>query len=150
LEDAHVRVLLTTEPQATKLNGHNAYVICLDSEWHTLANESADTVEIKPALDSLAYVIYTSGSTGWPKGVAVTHRGLLNLVHWYRQAFALSSADRSTQLAGLGFDAMVWEVWPQLTSGACIYLASEEARISAEALRDWLVAEQITVSYVPT
>jgi len=150
LEDARVRVLLTTEPQATKLTGHSAEVICVDSEWPTLVNESADNLEIKPELDSLAYVIYTSGSTGWPKGVAVTHRGLLNLVHWYRQAFALNNTDRSTQLAGLGFDATVWEVWPQLTSGASIYLAKEEARISAEALRDWLVAEQITVSYVPT
>jgi amino acid adenylation domain-containing protein len=150
LEDAQARVLLTTEPHAAKLAGPSAQVICLDSEWHTLASESVENLEITPAPDSLAYVIYTSGSTGWPKGVAVTHRGLLNLVHWYRQAFALNSADQSTQVAGLGFDATVWEVWPQLTAGASIYLANEEARISAEALRDWLVAEQITVSYVPT
>lgn len=150
LEDAHARVLLTTSAQATKLAGHSAQVICLDSEWNTLANESAENLEITTEPDSVAYVIYTSGSTGRPKGVAVTHRGLLNLVHWYRQAFALNRADRSTQMAGLGFDATVWEVWPQLASGASIYLAKEEARISAEALRDWLVAEQITVSYVPT
>jgi amino acid adenylation domain-containing protein len=150
LEDAHARVLLTTAAQSAKLTRPNAHVICLDSEWHTLASESGENVEVTPEPESLAYVIYTSGSTGWPKGVAVTHRGLLNLVHWYRQAFDLSSADRSTQVAGLGFDATVWEVWPQLTSGACIYLAKEEARISVEALRDWLVAEQITVSYVPT
>ena len=150
LEDAKARVLLTTASQATKLAEHSAQVICVDSEWHTLANESAEDLEIKSEPDSLAYVIYTSGSTGWPKGVAVTHRGLLNLVHWYRQAFVLNNADRSTQIAGLGFDATVWEVWPQLSAGACIYLANEEARISAEALRDWLVTEQITVSYVPT
>src|SRR6185369_11793573 len=150
LEDAQVRVLLTTAPQAAKLTGHTAHVISLDSEWQTLAAESTTYIETTPAPDNLAYIIYTSGSTGWPKGVAVTHRGLLNLVHWYRQAFALTSADRTTQLAGLGFDATVWEVWPHLSAGVCIYLPKEEARISAEALRDWLVAEQITVSYVPT
>ena len=150
LEDAKARVLLTTSTHAKKLTGHSAHVICLDSEWHTLASESAEDLEIASKPDSLAYVIYTSGSTGWPKGVAVTHRGLLNLVHWYCQAFPLSSTDRSTQVAGLGFDATVWEVWPQLSAGASIYLAKEEARISAEALRDWLVTEQISVSYVPT
>ena len=150
LEDARVRVLLTTASQAAKLTAHSAYVISLDSEWQTLAAASTTNIEITSEPDSLAYIIYTSGSTGWPKGVAVTHRGLLNLVRWYRQAFELTSADRTTQLAGLGFDATVWEVWPHLSAGACIYLPKEEARISAEALRDWLVAEQITVSYVPT
>ncbi len=101
--------------------------------------------------DNLAYVIYTSGSTGVPKGVQITHRGLCNLVQWHREAFGLTPADRTSQIAGTGFDATVWETWSTLATGAALYLPpDEEIRLSPSALRDWLVASGITVSFVPT
>ncbi|HEX8276906.1 MAG TPA: amino acid adenylation domain-containing protein [Longimicrobiaceae bacterium] len=104
-----------------------------------------------PGADSLAYVIYTSGSTGTPKGVEVTHGALLNLVHWHRDAFAVTEHDRATQLAGLGFDASVWELWPYLASGAAVHLvADEETRTSPEALRDFLLGRGITAAFAPT
>jgi amino acid adenylation domain-containing protein len=105
-------------------------------------------VDIRP--DDLAYVIYTSGSTGAPKGVEITHGGLSNLTGWHQNAFSVTSADRASHLAGLGFDAAVWELWPYLASGASVYLADEVTRTSAELLRDWLVSQRITISFVPT
>jgi amino acid adenylation domain-containing protein len=104
----------------------------------------------RPSVDQLAYVIYTSGSTGQPKGVAVRHAGLLNLVAWHQRAFAVTRADRATQLAGPGFDAVVWEIWPYLTIGASISLASEEVRLSPERLQAWLLEREITVAFAPT
>ncbi|MDQ2741200.1 MAG: non-ribosomal peptide synthetase [Chloroflexota bacterium] len=100
--------------------------------------------------EHLAYVIYTSGSTGRPKGVEVTHRSLLNLVHWHRETFAVTSADRATQLVSPSFDATVWEIWPYLTVGATVYFAGDETRVSAERLRDWMVEQGITISFLPT
>jgi amino acid adenylation domain-containing protein len=100
--------------------------------------------------DDLAYVIYTSGSTGAPKGVEITHRGLANLVAWHQQAFSVSPVDRASHLAGLGFDAAVWELWPYLAAGASVHLIDEMARSSAELLREWLLDREITISFVPT
>src|SRR5205814_3333354 len=60
------------------------------------------------------------------------------------------SAARATHLASPGFDAAVWELWPYLTAGASVHVPDEEARISPERLRDWLLAEAITVSFLPT
>jgi non-ribosomal peptide synthetase component F len=73
------------------------------------------------APTDLAYVIFTSGSTGEPNGVEVPHAGLANLVAWHRDAFGLAPHDRATLVAGSGFDASVWEIWPALASGASLH-----------------------------
>ena len=104
--------------------------------------------EISP--NDLAYIIYTSGSTGQPKGVEITHRGLANLVRWHQDAFSVTSADRASQVANLGFDAAVWETWPYLAAGASLNLADDLTCKDAVALRDWLLASDITISFVPT
>ena len=101
-------------------------------------------------LEQLAYVIYTSGSSGKPKGVEITHANLFNLVQWYCQTFSVERTDKGSHLAGLGFDAAVWELWPFLSSGARVVMAPEEIRTSPELVRDWLVAKRINVSFIPT
>jgi non-ribosomal peptide synthetase component F len=85
-----------------------------------------------------------------PKGVEVPHRGLRNLVNWHVREYGIKGEDRATQLAGVGFDASVWELWPYLAMGASVHIASGQVRQSAEELKEWLIGEEITVSFVPT
>jgi amino acid adenylation domain-containing protein len=99
---------------------------------------------------ALAYVIYTSGSTGRPKGVEVGHRSLLNLVEWHLATYRLTAGDHASLLAGVGFDASVWEIWPALAAGASLHLPAEESLTEPAALRDWMVEQEITVSFLPT
>jgi amino acid adenylation domain-containing protein len=105
---------------------------------------------ISPEPDELAYVIYTSGTTGEPKGVELTHRGLSNLVGWHRRAFQISSDDRSTLIANIGFDAAVWELWPHLSSGCTFLIPSGDMIRDPDSLRDWFVERGVTISFVPT
>ena len=147
LTDAGANILLTQSEKARRLPVGPWRVIELDAL--NLAS-SRDLSDHEADPDSLAYVIYTSGSTGQPKGVEITHGSLCNLVEWHRSAFAVTSADRAGHVASLSFDAAVWEIWPHLAAGATLYIAEEMTRRSAQALRDWIVAEKITISFIPT
>ncbi len=100
--------------------------------------------------DQLAYVIFTSGSTGTPKGVAISHRAALHMVSWYGARFGWTPADRGTQIAGPGFDATVFEIWPALSMGASLHVPPDEVRLSPAALLSWLAAERVTVAFLPT
>lgn len=150
LEDAQVPVLVTQRRQAAGLPYQGARVVCMDSDEAALAQQSASNPISAVTAADLAYVIYTSGSTGKPKGVQITHESLLNLVFWHQRAFAVTPADRATQVTSPSFDATGWELWSYLTAGASIYLPDENTRISPVLLRDWLLDNKITITFLPT
>jgi amino acid adenylation domain-containing protein len=149
LNNAQAPVLVTSECLRKTLPARPERAVILDPDGKFKGDGAQGPAAVHVKADNLAYLIYTSGSTGRPKGVEVTHRGLSNLVSWHRCAFQVTNADRASQLAALGFDAAVWEVWPYLTAGARIHLA-DVATNGPEAVRDWLVSEGITISFLPT
>jgi amino acid adenylation domain-containing protein len=145
--DAQAPVVLTSRTVADRLPPGRWRQLCID-DLPIGPTALEPPPPVAPA--DLAYIIYTSGSTGKPKGVEITHRGLANLVAWHLDAFGVTAEDRASHVAGLGFDAAVWELWPPLVAGASVHLADDRTRGSAADLRDWLLAQRITLAFVPT
>jgi amino acid adenylation domain-containing protein len=150
LRDSGANVLVTSGTVAAELDTVKTAVVALDAGRAELELEPTVAPVSGHSAGDLAYVIYTSGSTGAPKGVVVEHASLRNLIFWHRRAFAITEADRATQIASPGFDATVWELWPYLTAGASIHVPTDEVRADPVALRDWLVSARISVSFLPT
>jgi amino acid adenylation domain-containing protein len=111
---------------------------------------SAVSAATNPAASTLAYVVYTSGSTGRPKGVMVPHIGLMNLADYYRSERAMTAADCVAQTVSPGFDPIHEEMWPALTSGASLRIASEETRMAPQLLAEWLATSGVTICLLPT
>lgn len=150
LAAAHVPLLITNSGLADSLSGDARKVVALDKCAAELSQSSTAPIEVAIRPGQIAYVIYTSGSTGAPKAVQITHGSLLNLVLWHCDAFGISPQDRSTQLASIGFDAAVWEVWSHLSAGASLHVVDDETRAQPDKLRDFLLRENISISFVPT
>jgi len=150
VKDAQLQILVTGQCMASNLPVQPRHVVTLDPEGRSTVFQNSQPIVCTVKQKDLAYVIYTSGSTGQPKGVEITHASLLNLVRWHQRAFSVSPTDRATFQASPGFDASVWEIWPYLTAGACICLVDEQVRTDPEALRDWILAKGITISFLPT
>src|ERR1700728_2551220 len=155
LEDSEPVVLLTEGHLRGLFAGMGEQVRVVDvKDWEVWSEEGESNQErAETGLTSrhLAYVIYTSGSTGKPKGVMVEHRNLSNLIHWHWKAFGLVSGQSSSTLAGFGFDAATWEIWPVLCVGASLVVApSTRESNHPEALLAWWGEQDVEVSFLPT
>ncbi|MFF7997564.1 amino acid adenylation domain-containing protein, partial [Streptomyces sp. NPDC007917] len=152
LADAEPMVLLTTAELTPRLAAPGREVLAAEDLADTVADQPSDNptdtqrrTTLRPA--DLAYTIYTSGSTGRPKGVAVSHTGQASLTTAMRERCRVAPDSRVLQLASLGFDASVSEIFVALTSGAALILTSSDV-LSGPELRRTIEDRRISHAFV--
>ena len=118
-----------------------------DAPWAQQPAAAPDYAAIGLTPAHLAYVIYTSGSTGLPKGVAMPHAALTNLLQW--QQGVLAAPARTLQFAALGFDVAFQEIFSTLSGGGTLVLLDEHLRQDLPALADWLGQQDIQRLFLP-
>lgn len=122
IQDSQISTLLTQENLSTilkeKLANTLTNLIYVDRDWKTFEQYTSDNLNTSLlTVNNLAYVEYTSGSTGIPKGVCVSHRGVVRLVK-NTNYFNFNPDLVFLQLAPLSFDASTFEIWGSLLNGA--------------------------------
>ncbi|HET9899247.1 MAG TPA: amino acid adenylation domain-containing protein [Streptosporangiaceae bacterium] len=92
--------------------------------------------------DMLAFVTYTSGSTGIPKCVGMTHR---NLARIGRHARYIRSGPgrRTLQLAPVGFDVSIEEIWGSLLNGGSVVMPGL-SRMDLPDIADLIQRHEVT------
>jgi amino acid adenylation domain-containing protein len=125
-------------------------LICLDSDWEEIGQESEENVKSGVTAQNLAYVIYTSGSSGKPKGVLITHRSLLNHNFAVAQQYNLKPNDRILQFASLSFDVAAEEMFPTWLSGATVIFRPSSLVPSITSFLQELESAGVTVVNIPT
>ncbi|KQS71307.1 non-ribosomal peptide synthetase [Modestobacter sp. Leaf380] len=99
--------------------------------------------------DAAAYVIHTSGSTGRPKGVVVSHRAAVAHLEAAVRWLDLGPDDVVLQMAGVGFDVAVEQVFAALAAGARVVLRGGRAWGPVE-VADEVARHAVTVADLPT
>ncbi|MER6175999.1 amino acid adenylation domain-containing protein [Streptosporangium sp. NPDC001681] len=148
--DTGAPVVLVDRATEGRARGLDAMVVPLDAGDPGETRQAVTEPDIAVAGGDLAYIVYTSGSSGRPKGVMVEHRNLSDLCAWHVAEFEVVSEDRASQVASLGFDAAVWEVWPYLCAGARVALPDRETLDDPAALVDWFARMGTTICFLPT
>jgi amino acid adenylation domain-containing protein len=109
-----------------------------------VASEETRNPAVAPFPGGTAYVLYTSGSTGQPKGVAVPHRALANLLVSMARTVGFGSADSWLATTTISFDISIAELFLPLTLGGSVEIAPDGVSADGQRLAELLDASGCT------
>ncbi len=145
IQETQVPILLTQKPLLEELPENKAQIVCLDSDWNSIRDQSKEDPSTTISGKNLAYVIFTSGSTGMPKGVMVAHMSLWHYVHDLQAPLGVSSDDVYLHTASISFSSSIRQLMLPITHGAAVSIATPEQKTDPLMLLDLVKRRNITV-----
>ena len=140
--DAAPMAVITTAGLAGRLDGCDLPVIDVDDPRIDIY---PDTGLPAPAPEDIAYLIYTSGTTGVPKGVAITHHNVTQLMESLDASLPPGLGEVWSQWHSYSFDISGWEIFGALLRGGRLVVAPESVARSPQDFHALLVAEKVSV-----
>lgn len=116
-----------------------AEAITYGSDKHRLRANRGKLIDLDPV-----YSIFTSGSTGIPKGVIISHRGMIDLAEWLSDTLQVTSNDALGNQTPFYFDGSVKDIALCIKTGATIYVIGKKYFTFPKLLVNYLNENKIT------
>jgi amino acid adenylation domain-containing protein len=117
--------------------------LCVDRE--SLADVDDRPLAPVQQPDDLACCIYTSGSTGLPKGVMLTHRGVMNSIVDTNRHFGIGPSDRVLAVTALHHDMSFYDIFGMLEAGGTLVMPDAAGRRDPSHWSELMRRERVTV-----
>ncbi len=150
LEDSGAKILITENSSISSYDDYKGETIVISNILKNYFETDKLNLNIKVGHENLAYIIYTSGSTGNPKGVAVTHKSIVNYIMATSEQYGFTSNDRVLQFSSISFDAAAEEIYHTLYKGATLVLRPDAIISSPKIFLDFSEKYNITIWDMPT
>lgn len=142
VSDSRIRTCVTLTKNQDIYRGLNLNAVFSDTMYHL--------PQAPVPFQSLnACVLYTSGSTGKPKGVCLGHKGLANFLSWQQAHAVAGKGTNALQFCHLSFDASFQEIFVPLVSGGTLFLVTDEIRLDAGRLLEFIIRNDINKVFLP-
>ena len=153
LEVLEPEVVITTEElkeEFSQFTYQGKYLIYEDIM--PVENSDAVKMAMEKIIDTdLLYVLFTSGSTGMPKGVCITHRGVIDYTDWVTETFEITEEDSFGNQAPFYFDNSILDIYSTMKTGATLYIIPKMLFPQPVRLLQYLKDNQInTIFWVPS
>ena len=153
LEVLEPEVVITTKElkeEFSRFDYKGAYLIYEDIV--PVENSNAVKSAMEKIIDTdLLYVLFTSGSTGMPKGVCITHRGVIDYTDWVTETFEITSEDTFGNQAPFYFDNSILDIYSTMKMGATLYIIPKILFPQPVRLLEYLKENRInTIFWVPS
>jgi amino acid adenylation domain-containing protein len=145
-------IVLTNNDFCKKLKSlYSGEIICIDDISNTLLQVDMIEKALQQIIDTNpVYAIFTSGSTGIPKGVVISHRGVIDYIDWARATFQINEKNIIANQAPFYFDNSTLDIYLMFSVGATLLIVPEEYYVFPAKLIDLLNIYRVNfVFWVP-
>ncbi len=152
LDVLECKLVITDQAHLDALSGfYEGDVLVLEDMLtkDALINEVISFLDRQVDTDPV-YSIFTSGSTGVPKGVVISHRGVIDYIDWAVDTFKIDSNTIIGNQAPFYFDNSTLDIYLMYATGATLNVIPESLFAFPAKLMDYIDEAKISfVFWVP-
>lgn len=149
LKDSQAKIVLTQKSLVGLIRETDFHEQVVTLEEQKMVMQDDVNLNLPCNSSDLAYVIYTSGTTGNPKGTMLEHKGIANLIDYFKKILEITPEDRVGQFASISFDASVSEFFMALLTGASLYIIPKDTINDFVTFETYMNQNEISIITLP-